>query len=269
MNNTREQNRPAGDAVYHARTPFLAALGAGDLAAHAVVDTMHRVREQVQEQAGSARAGVNELPHELNELRGKLDPDALRRTLDNWTHSATELYGYLAGRGEDTLGKLRTAPPVQRAWSQVDSARERFDGAVGEAREFADDMLGRVATTSRSVGEKAARRADDVSDEAARTVRESADSAARATTETADDVARNVSEAGTQAAATTRSTSRKAAGSADSAKTETAKTTGGTKNESHGSVAQNGNSHNGSGQATRRKAADKQPKSATRKATDN
>lgn len=198
---TREQSdQSTGTTMEQARTPLLAALGAGDLAAHAVADTVHKVREQLNERAESARAGVNDLPQDLDELRGKLDPAEVRKLVDSYTQSAVQLYGYLAERGEDALGKLRSQPQVQRA-------QERFEGAVGDARDLADDALGKVTTNARSFGEKAARTTEKVADETAQTVQE-----------TAEDTAETVRETGAQAASTTRSSARRTANRTAAAK---------------------------------------------------
>ena len=192
-----------GGAVEQARTPILAALGAGDLATHAVVDTLHKVRTQINERASSAKAGVNDLPSDLGELREKLDPAELRKLVDSYTKSAVKIYNSLADRGEDTLGRLRSQPQVQRAWSQMETAQGRVEGAVEDVRELADDVLGRVTRSTRSFGEKAAQTTEQVADEAGEAVK----------------------EAGTKAASTTRSTARKTASRTAAAKSST----GGTK----------------------------------------
>ncbi|QUH05329.1 hypothetical protein HUO13_35180 [Saccharopolyspora erythraea] len=181
-----------GGAVEHARQPLLAALGAGDLAAHAVIDTLTRIRTELGDRAESARA---DLPTDFNELREQLDPAELRKRVDAYTQSAVKLYDYLAERGEGALERLQ--PQVQQARKQAESAQGRVEEVVGEVRVLADDVLGKVTRGARSYGEKAARQ----------------------TEQAADDAAETVQDAGAKAASATRSTARKAA-----AKTEAAKT---------------------------------------------
>jgi heparin binding hemagglutinin HbhA len=217
VHTAREQAAQAiGGAVAQARTPFLAALGAGDLATQTVVEGLNKVRTQLGERAESARAGVNDLPSDFTELREKLDPTELRKVVDAYTKSAVQFYNSLANRGEDALGRLRSQPQVQRAWSQVETAQGRVEGAVEEVRELADDVLGKVTHSTRSFGEKAARTTEKAAGETAETVRETAKEAA--------DV---VEEAGAKAASTTRSAARKTA-----SRTAGAKSTSGSKQQS-------------------------------------
>lgn len=218
VNKAREQaTKTIGGAVEQARTPFMAALGAGDLAANAVVDTLSKVRAQINARTESARAGVQELPTNLTELRSKLDPSELRKVADTYTQSARDYYGKLANRGEDALGRLREQPQVQRAWSQVENVQGRVETAVEDARGFADDVLGRVTRRTRSVGEKAAQATEKAAGSAAETVTETAD----AVKSTAGETAETIKETGEKAASATRSTARKAASKTASAKSST------------------------------------------------
>ncbi|MFR9730348.1 hypothetical protein ACL03H_14060 [Saccharopolyspora sp. MS10] len=204
-NSTENQSGPAlNEAAEQARTPLLAALGAGDLAAQTIADTLAKLRTRLNDSA----SGVSELPHDLKE---RFDPAELRKRVDAYTQSAVQLYGYLAERGETTFERLQSQPQVQQAWSQLDSA-------VGDARGLADDVLGKVTRTTRSWGEKAAETTQHASTAAAGKVRE-----------TAADVADTVEQAGGEAATATRSTSRKAANRTAAAKSTAAKPkTGGT-----------------------------------------
>lgn len=199
-----EVTKQANQVLEEARTPLLAVLGAGDIAAHAVVDTVTKVREQLNERAEAARSDLNEL--------GKVDTDDLRNRVDGYAESAKQVYGYLAERGEDALGRLRTQPGVQQAWTQVEQAQDRVENAVGDAREVADDVLGKVTRATRSGGEKAAEATEKAAAEAAETVEQ-----------TAGDTAQAVQDAGADAAATTRSKSRKTANKAEAAKSSTTK----------------------------------------------
>ncbi|MBA8827188.1 heparin binding hemagglutinin HbhA [Saccharopolyspora lacisalsi] len=204
MSTRQQSDQESAGTAEQVRTPLLAALGAGDIAAHAVADTVHKVRVQLNESAESARAGVNDLPKDFNELRDKLDPAELRKFVDSYTQSAVQFYGYLAERGEGTLGKLQSQPQVQRA-------QERFEEAVGDARGIADDVLGKVTTSARSFGEKAAHTTEETAEETAEAVRETGSQAASATRSTARKTANRTAAAksngGKQSAKSTSSNS--------------------------------------------------------------
>ena len=179
---TTEDVRKAGEQaaaafaaiLEQAKTPLLAALGAGDLAGKALTDALTKARTEVNERAEAARTAVDDLPG----LREKLDPSELRKLLDTYTTAAASLYTYLAEHGEETLEKLREQPQVKIVLDQV-----------GDLQNRADDVLGNIARRTRSAGEKAA----------------------EATEEAAEDLAEAVVEAGGDVAAETRSVTRKAA----------------------------------------------------------
>lgn len=208
MNKAREQAAQAiGGAVEQARTPLMVALGAGDLATQAMRDALDKVRARIAERAESAKTGVNELPNDLGELREKLDPAELRKRIDGYTKSAQHLYSSLADRGENTFDRLRSQPQVQRAWSQMETAQDRVNSAMGEMRDLADDMLGRVSRTTRSTGEKAARTTERVAADAAETVQGAA-----------EETAATIRERAAKTATATRRTTRKAASTASGAR---------------------------------------------------
>lgn len=208
MNKAREQAAQAiGDAVEQARTPLMAALGAGDLAAQAMRDALGKVRTRLAERAESAKSGVNELPNDLGELREKLDPAELRKRVDDYTKSAAHLYSSLADRGEDTFDRLRSQPQFQRAWSQMETAQERVNGAMEDMRDLADEMLGKVSRTTRSTGEKAARATERIAADTGEAVKAAA-----------DETAATMRERGGKAATATRRTTRKAASAASAAR---------------------------------------------------
>ncbi|MDA3649122.1 hypothetical protein LZ318_15270 [Saccharopolyspora indica] len=143
VNKVREQAEKAfGDAVEQARTPLLAALGAGDLAAQALLEAVNKVRSQLNERAEAAR---QELPNDLDELRGKLDPAELRKRVDAYSQTAKQLYDFLAERGEETLHRLQDQPQVKKVWSQVGTAQDKVEETVDEVRDLADDVLGKVS----------------------------------------------------------------------------------------------------------------------------
>jgi heparin binding hemagglutinin HbhA len=178
---SQEELRKAGEqAAAAARTPLLAALGAGDLAAKAVVEALNKAKSRFEERSEAAK----NVPNELSGLRDRLDPAELRKLVDAYTQSAMQLYGYLAEQGEQTLDKLRSQQQVKKA--------------ADDARELADDVLGKVTRRTRAVGEKVADATDDATEKLAVTVEE-----------VGGDVAHEVRS--TTRRATTRTASRKPA----------------------------------------------------------
>ena len=207
-----------GTAVEQARQPLLAALGAGDLAAQTVVDTVNKVRTEVAERAEAAR---EQAPKDISELREKLDPAEVRKALNGYTSKTAHFYGYLTERGEAAFTKLREQPQVQRAWEQVGTVQDNVGEAVSDVRERADQVLGAVARNTRAFGERTAATAEETAEEAAgaaeevaETVRETASGfaeTARTTTEEAAEVL-----TGEQAAESTSSESTSSTASTSS-----------------------------------------------------
>ncbi len=156
-------------AAESVRTPLLAALGAGDLATHAVIDAVNKARTKVNE-------GTAAVPSDLTGLREKVDPAELRKLVDEYTEAAQKLYHKLAGQGEDTLAKLKADPRVGKAIDQLEEAigtlQERVGDVAGDARELADEVLAKVTRRTRSLGEKAASKVERVSEDAALAVEE-------------------------------------------------------------------------------------------------
>jgi heparin binding hemagglutinin HbhA len=148
---TTEDVRKAGEQVSaavvavleQAKTPLLAALGAGDLAGKALTDALTKARTQVAE--------ARELP--------KLDGAELRKLVDTYTSAAANLYSYLAEHGEETLEKLREQPQVKVVLEQV-----------GDLQSRADDVLGNIARRTRSTGEKVAEDIEDAAEDLAEKV---------------------------------------------------------------------------------------------------
>lgn len=69
----REQAANAlGGAAEQARTPLLAVLGAGDLAAQTVYEAVQKVRTQLNEHVDSAQ---QDLPADLTDLRARIEPE--------------------------------------------------------------------------------------------------------------------------------------------------------------------------------------------------
>jgi heparin binding hemagglutinin HbhA len=167
---TTEDVRKAGEQVSaavvavleQAKTPLLAALGAGDLAGKALTEALTKARTQVNERAEAAREAVEDLP--------KLDATELRKLVDTYTSAAANLYSYLAEHGEETLEKLREQPQVKVVLEQV-----------GDLQNRADDVLGNIARRTRSTGEKVAEDIEDAAEELAEKVVEAGGDAAAET----------------------------------------------------------------------------------------
>lgn len=149
------------------KTPILAWVGANDL----------------------ALARLRELPEHLNS-------GELRSRYDSW-----------AKHGEVTVERIKSRPTVDRVLRNAKDADERTVRSVGaivdEVHDRGEDLLGRVSSETRSVGEQAARRTEKL-----------AVDAAEAVSEVGDELADGIVEAGSDTARQTRSTTRKAANKA-------------------------------------------------------
>ncbi len=138
--NPDDVNKAFKDGVDQARTPLLAALGAGDLAAQAVLDAVNKFRTEVTERTESAKA---ELPKDFGEFKAKLDPSEVRKQLETYGESAKKIYDQLSEHGEETFKKLQDSSQVKKVREQVGTAQ----GRVGDVRSLADDVLGKVTRT--------------------------------------------------------------------------------------------------------------------------
>jgi len=205
-----------------ARTPLLAALGAGDYAYTTVTKTVTHARVRATTQA-------EELQHRVAELPQRFTPEALRSLVEELRAEAEERYSYLARRGESTWGRLRKQPQVKQAITTIETYTElldaRVDDIVDDAHDVAEKALATVTRQTRSTGEKAARATERLAAETAgtvvdtahtvadraETVAEVAKDASDAVEEVGSEVAEVIVEAGDEAAATTRSTTRRAA----------------------------------------------------------
>lgn len=145
------------DAYGQARTPLLVAIGAGDLATSTVLEALNNARKGFDGRTDKVRKTVADLPKELEDLRKnldlavlreKLDPTELRRIVDEYFKSVQAKYSELAEKGEQAIDKIKSTPQVKQALDQVNStvetAQQRFDGVYDDAREVAEDVLGRV-----------------------------------------------------------------------------------------------------------------------------
>jgi len=169
-------------AAENIRTPLLAAIGAGDLATHAVLDAVNKARTKVNEGTSSARETVDTLPRDLAGLREKVDPAELRKLVDEYTEAAQKLYHKLADQGDDALGKIKSQPQVSKVIDQLEEAiatlQNRVGDVAGDARELAEEVLAKVTRRTRSVGEKTARRVESAAAEAAEAVEEAGEDVA-------------------------------------------------------------------------------------------
>lgn len=136
------------------RTPFLAWVGANDLA-------LTRLRE----------------------LPERLSSDELRARYDEW-----------AKRGEVTVERIKSRPAVDRALRNAKEADQRTVRSVGsfvdQVHDRGEDLLGRVSTETRSAGEKAARRTQRAAADTATRVSETSDELAEGLLEAGDEAAR-------------------------------------------------------------------------------
>ncbi len=193
MVKTQDVRKAGEQAVEVLRTPLLAALGAGDLATQAVRDAVNKTRSRVNEGADAAKGAVDQVPADLAGLRDKLDPAELRKLVDEYTDAAQKLYQKLADQGEEALTKLKSQPQVGKAIDQLETAiatlQERVGDAAGDARELAEEVLGKVTRRTRSVGEKTARATQRVAADAAEAVEELGDDVAHEVRSTSRKVA--------------------------------------------------------------------------------
>ncbi|USX50479.1 hypothetical protein [Lentzea sp. HUAS12] len=194
----------AEQAAHAARQTLLAALGAGDLAAKAVVEALGKAKERADE----ARSQAVDIPNELKDLREKLQPAELKKLVDAYTASAVNLYTYLADQGEQTLEQIKAQPQVKQAVEQVEqaveAAQKRAESAAADAKVLADDVLGKVTRRTRSVGEKVALEVEDAAEKLAEEIVEVGGEAAHEVRSTARKTANRT--APRKPATTTRST---------------------------------------------------------------
>lgn len=187
-------------ALDQVRTPLLAALGAGNLAGQAVIDAVNKAKEKVVESGETARKNIEELPHDVEGLREKLDPAELRKVIDEYTEAALKLYNKLAESGEQAWDKIAAQP-------QVKKAIEQLEDATADTRERIDTVLGKVTKGTRSVGEKTARKVTEVAGEIADEVEEIGDDLAHETRSASRKVANKTAPKTTSPAARRTTTS--------------------------------------------------------------
>ncbi|WP_132992318.1 heparin-binding hemagglutinin [Gordonia zhaorongruii] len=147
---TAERNLP---------TPVFAVVGAGDVAVQEVKDALAELRtraderrERTQNRIQSTRTRISELPNEVpsvDELRGKLTSEELRKLADPYIEATTGFYNNLAERGQTAVARLREN-------ALVSDNLNRVEKAYNDAVDLTEDALGVVSTQTRTVGERAA-----------------------------------------------------------------------------------------------------------------
>jgi heparin binding hemagglutinin HbhA len=153
-----EKNQPT---IEDLKAPLLAAVGAADLALATVNEIVAALRERAEEartdaeaRVEGARAGFTklqeELPTQVDEIRGRLNSDELRKAAEGYAEAATTTYNKLVERGEEALARLRSQPAIEEAANRVESVTD-------QAVELTQDALGTVASQTRAVGERAAK----------------------------------------------------------------------------------------------------------------
>lgn len=227
---TNQQNQQTleqepNSAAEQMRTPLLAALGAGNFATQAVMDTVTKAKQRVDQGTESARQSLGEFPTDFESLRGRLDPAELRKLLDEYTDAVWKVYHRLAESGEQTWDNVSEQPQVKRALQQLEEAlattQGRVEGVAGEARGRVDDVLGMVTKRTRSGGEQAAEAVQGVAADTAAKVEDLGDDVAHET-RSASRKAANKAEAQTSAPVTKSS----ASGSGTSSSTSNSKSAG-------------------------------------------
>ncbi|MBB5166708.1 heparin binding hemagglutinin HbhA [Mycobacterium sp. AZCC_0083] len=143
------------------KASLLAAVGAADLALATVNEIVAALRERAEEARMDAGARVEEgrtrlsklgeeLPTQVDEIRGRLNSDELRKAAEGYAEAATTTYNKLVERGEEALARLRSQPALEEAANRVESVTD-------QAVELTQDALGTVASQTRAVGERAAK----------------------------------------------------------------------------------------------------------------
>jgi heparin binding hemagglutinin HbhA len=209
---TEDVRKVVTTAVDQVRTSLLAALGAGNLASQAVVDAVAKAKERATATGEAARKNIEELPTDVESLRGKLDPAELRKVVDEYTDAALKLYNKLAESGEQAWDKIVAQPQVKKAIEQLEDALQQAQGRVEEVttetRERVDGVLAKVTRQTRSTGEKTARKVQTAADDAAEKIEELGDELAHETRSVARKTANKTAP---RSASTTRRTTTSAA----------------------------------------------------------
>ena len=195
----------AAERAEVARTPLLAALGAGDYAVAAMTRAVTGASRAVAEAGVRSRAEVPQ----------RLSADELRRLLDELRSQVEKTYGEFAERGEQAWDRIRSQPHLQQFTAAVEAYTDKLDAQVDhlvdEARDAGEKALGTFSRQTRFTGERFARSTERFAADAARTVDAVTGKASEAVAEAGSEVAENITEAADEAAQDTRSATRKAA----------------------------------------------------------
>jgi heparin binding hemagglutinin HbhA len=158
MAKTTQKNQPT---IEDLRAPLLAAVGAADLA----LATMNEILASMLERAGEARTDANarieerrarltklqeDLPAQVDELRGRLTADELRKAAEGYAEAAQATYAKLVERGEAALERLRSQAGFEEAAGLMETYTD-------QAVELTQEALGNVAAQTRAAGERAAK----------------------------------------------------------------------------------------------------------------
>jgi heparin binding hemagglutinin HbhA len=173
-----------GAAAEHRPTPLLAALGAGDAAVAAVAKAFSDAFAAATNRRETVQHRVAELPAELEGLRARFSGDELRRALETYRTQVERAYAQFAGRGEETLGKLREQPQVRQAIARVDEAQEAASRALAAASRQAGVTGEKVAKAGQRFSGRAADAVVDAGTTAAEVIEDAGDEAASATRKT-------------------------------------------------------------------------------------
>ncbi|ADG97946.1 heparin-binding hemagglutinin (adhesin) [Segniliparus rotundus DSM 44985] len=145
------------------KAPFYAAVGFGDLALAAVSDIVEKIRETAEDAASEVRAKVDEardkhLPKkaekieqsDIKDILTKFSPEELRKVAEAYSKVALDIFSHLAERGEEATKRLLKSGEVQDVKNAVANKAD-------QARELTDEALGKVASGTRALGERASK----------------------------------------------------------------------------------------------------------------
>jgi heparin binding hemagglutinin HbhA len=210
----QKTEKKSSNIIDDLKSPIYAAFGVGELALAAVSDIVEKIRDGVESSTTGVREKIEEArdkylteaPSEpakdVRDVIAKFSPDELRKVAEAYSKVALDIYNYLAERGEEATKRLRK----QQA-EVAEEAKTVVSSVVKDVREMTDQTLGKVASQTRALGEKAAAAATEASLNAGIAIEEAGEKAIAAT-----------EEAGQRAAAHAAAVSEKAATRAEAAK---------------------------------------------------
>jgi len=186
-----------------AKTPLMAAIGAGEYAVAAVTKAVTDAAKAVTD--ARARAADGGHPH-------RMTTDEVHKLMEDMRAQAEKVYGEFAARGEQAWEHMRTQPQWQQAVSTLKAYTDKLDAHVesfvGDAREAGEKALGTMGRQTRSAGERLARTTERFGSSAARSVADTS----RLVADTGAEVADAIAETGADLADHTRNATARAAG---------------------------------------------------------